>query len=53
METGGRTRRTEARARAHEAPELDPAVVLLMAVVAVLLALAAGTGLFLVLPAAL
>jgi hypothetical protein len=39
-------------ARAHETPGTDPAVWLLLAVVLVLLALALGTWLALVLPAA-
>jgi hypothetical protein len=39
--------------RTHEAPGFDPAVGLLLAMVLVLLALVLGTGLFLLLPAAL
>lgn len=45
-------RRGTAEARAQEEPGVDPAVGLLVAVTAVLLALALGTGLFLMLPAA-
>jgi cytochrome b len=48
---GQRTHVREAVAQAHEAPGLDPAVGLLLAAVLVLLALAMGTGLYLVLPA--
>ncbi len=49
-------RRTDARrseARAHEAPGVDPAVWLLLAVILVALALALGTALSLLLPPAL
>jgi hypothetical protein len=45
-------RRRAAEARAQEEPGVDPAVGLLVAVTSVLLALALGTGLFLLLPAA-
>ena len=41
------------QARAQERPGTDPAVALLVAVVSVLLALALGTALFMLLPAAL
>jgi hypothetical protein len=40
-------------AKAHETPEFDTALGLLLAMVLVLLALVLGTGLFLLLPAAL
>ena len=49
-------RRTHARhvtVKAHETPGFDPALGLLLAMVLVLLALVLGTGLFLLLPAAL
>ncbi len=46
-------RRGNARTQAQERPALDPALALLIAAVLVLLALAVGTGLFLLLPAAL
>ena len=42
-----------AQARAQERPGVDPALALLVAVISVLLALALGTVLFLMLPAAL
>ena len=48
-----RTHARQATVRAHETPGFDPALGLLLAMVLVLLALALGTGLFLVLPAAL
>jgi hypothetical protein len=48
-----RTHVRRAEARAHEAPGADPAVWLLLAVILVALALALGTGLSLLLPAAL
>ena len=41
-----------AATRAQERPGADPALALLVAVISVLLALALGTGLFLLLPAA-
>jgi hypothetical protein len=47
-----RTPERPPQARAHDAPAADPAVVLLLAAVLVLLALALGTGLYLLLPAA-
>jgi cytochrome b len=46
-------RRGNARTQARERPALDPALALLIAAVLVLLALAVGTGLFLLLPATL
>ncbi len=52
VERQAHTRRP-AEARAHERSGPDPAVALLVAVVAVLLALALGTALFVLLPAAL
>jgi hypothetical protein len=48
-----RTHTRQAVARAHETPGFDPALGLLLAMVLVLLALVLGTGLFLLLPAAL
>jgi hypothetical protein len=45
-----RTHAHHAAVRAHEAPTLDPAVWLLLMAVLVLLALALGTGLYLLLP---
>jgi hypothetical protein len=47
------THARQTAAKAHEAPEFDPALGLLLAMVLVLLALALGTGLFLLLPPAL
>jgi hypothetical protein len=47
------THARQAAVKAHETPELDPALGLLLAMVLVLLALVLGTGLFLLLPAAL
>ena len=41
-----------AQARVHDRPVMDPALALLLGAVLVLLALALGTGLFLLLPAA-
>ena len=46
-------RRGTLQARVRETPGADPSVALLIAIVAVLLALALGTGLFLLLPATL
>jgi hypothetical protein len=48
-----RTRISRVEARAHETPATDPAAWLLLAVVLVVLALALGTWLALVLPAAI
>ncbi len=48
-----RTHTRQTTVKAYETPGFDPALGLLLAVILVLLALALGTGLFLVLPAAL
>jgi hypothetical protein len=53
MDTGARAPRRSVEARVQEAPGIDPSLALLVAVVAVLLALALGTALFLLLPATL
>ena len=53
MDTQTHVRRGALEARVREAPDIDPSVALLIAIVAVLLALAVGTGLFLLLPATL
>ncbi len=53
MDAHTQTRRDVVDARVREAPGIDPAAALLIAVAAVLLALALGTGVFLLLPPAL
>ena len=53
MDAHTRTRRGTLDARVRDTPSIDPSVALLIAIVAVLLALAVGTGLFLLLPATL
>jgi hypothetical protein len=52
MERTTRGRRVAGAARAQEKPGMDPALGLLAAAISVLLALALGTGLLLLLPAA-
>ena len=53
MERQTHRRGAAVQARAHDKPGVDPAVALLVAVISVLLALALGTALFLMLPAAI